>query len=376
MEIKTLSSFPGVPFNNALETFFDDYKIGEDIECYQLLFCPYGTGTSFGDLQQIKFKSRIVILNIMDSMIDRSDNLAIEEISKFCSNYPEQNFIIFSVHLDLQKQFDVPNLYLDSIIPTSYSEPLKRCEKKDLTNKWILLNADTKIHKVMAVCYLLSKDYHENGQITFNMEVPPLVRYNQYKNITKIPTYNLRSSFALGYSRFISKNFNRLKIRNFDLSDDRVANNYNVNLLPAYERVGLEIITGTMFFEKTPLLSEKEIQSVYAKNFPIYLNGVGIVDGIKNYLNIDTFDDIIDHSYDQIEDHFERLSVAIDKNQHLLDGSTNIKELWQDNQKRFEDNCDRLDSLMHDKVVQKTFNNQKIKKSLEHFNVSVKNKSK
>jgi hypothetical protein len=52
------------------------------------------------------------------------------------------------------------------------------------------------------------------------MDVPTLVKYDQYKNITKIPTYQLRSDFAKGYVRFKSKDFKHLKIRNFDYSND------------------------------------------------------------------------------------------------------------------------------------------------------------
>jgi len=369
MEVKTLSSFPGTPFNDTFETFLDTYNLSEDIECYQLLFCPYGTGTSFDNLYEINFQSKVVILNIMDLMIDKDDNVAIDEIKKFCEDHPEQNFIIFNLHLNLQNELKLSNLYLDTIIPTGFTEKLNHCEKKEISNKWLSLNSDTKLHKVMTVSYLLSKDYHENGNITFSVDIPPLVSYHKYKNITKIPE-TLRTEFSKGYERFKSRDFNLLKIRNFDRKDDRVANNYNVNLLPVYETIGVEIITGSMFFEKTPVLSEKELQSVYAKNFPIYINGPGVAKGINKLLDIDIFDDIIDHSYDDIEDHFERLAAAIDRNEHLLNGSTNIQELWLDNQKRFEDNCNRMDAFIHDKNHLQSFNHQKIQNALTHFEIS------
>jgi hypothetical protein len=373
MEVKTLSSFPGVPFTDTFETFFDEYTLSEDVECYQLLFCPYGTGSSFDDLNQINFQSRVVILNVMDLMIDNTDNTAIKELTQFCENHPEQDFIIFNFHLNLANEVKLPNLYLDTIIPTSYTERLTHCEKKDLRNAWLSLNSDTKVHKVMTVCYLLSKDYYDRGYITFNMNAATLVKYDQYKNITKIPTYQLRSDFAKGYVRFKSKDFKHLKIRNFDYSSDRVASNYNRNLLPVFEKIAVEIITGTMFFEKTPVLSEKEVQSVYAKNFPIYINGPGIVREIRKFMQIDMFDDIIDHSYDEIEDHFERMAAAIDRNEHLLNGSTNIRELWNDNRKRFEQNCQIMDDGLYDKTKQKIRNHEQIKRALNHFNVSFTN---
>ena len=125
-----------------------------------------------------------------------------------------------------------------------------------------------------------------------------------------------------------------------------------------------------MFFEQTPVLSEKEMQSVYANNFSIYINGVGMAREMKKFFGIDIFEDIVDHSYDEIEDHFERLAAAIDRNQHLLDGSTNIKELWNDNRERFEDNCNKMDSMIYDKTYQKIFNHERIKQSLKYFDVS------
>lgn len=373
MEIQTLSSFPGVPFNDTLETFFDTYEIGEDIECYQLLFCPYGHGTCFDDLYKIKFNSKIVILNVMDSMIDEIDNLAYNQIAEFCASHPEQKFIIFSFHLNLQSQFNIENLYLNTIISTNYSQKLIPCEKKEISNRWLVLNADTKFHRIMTVCYLLSKDYYKNGDITFTIDRPMVAKHHEYRNMEKIPLH-LRSDFAMGYVKFKNKDFNLLNISNFDRENDRVAKNYNENLRPVYETIGVEIVTGTMFFEKTPLLSEKEVQCVYGKNFPIYLNGVGIVKEIKNFMGIDTFDDIIDHSYDEIENPFERLAAAIDRNEKLLNGSTNIKELWYDNQKRFEDNCEIMNEGLNNESAQREFNHGKIKEALLHFGVSASKK--
>jgi hypothetical protein len=373
MEIKTLSSFPGVPFNDTFETFFDSYELDEEIECYQLVFSPYGDKNSFDDLYQINFKSRVVILNILDSIIDECDNIAIEELTEFCLAHPEQNFIVFNFHLGIRNQLELPNLYFDTILSANPVEKLNHCEKKEISNRWLSLNADTKLHRVMAVSYLLSKEYCENGDISFNMNSPTLVKYDQYKNITKIPN-ELKDNFSKGFKKFKSRDFNLLNIPNFDEKNERVANNYNVNLMPVYQNIGVEIITGTMFFEKNPLLTEKEIQSVYAKNFPIYINAPGMAREMKKLLDIDLFEDIIDHSYDEIDDHFERLAAAIDRNENLLNGSTNIQELWYDNQKRFEENCKKLDSIIYDKRSRKAFNHNKIKKALTHFQVSfVKN---
>jgi hypothetical protein len=375
MEIKTLSSIPGISFNQMLEIFFDEHEVDEDIECYQLVFCPYGYGTSFEDLNEINFQSRVVILNLIDTIIDIEDNTDIVGLTEFCENHPEQNFIISSPHFNLQRELnkrglDIPNLYLTNLAPTSIEEKWIHCEKKNLTNRWVSFNSSTKLHRVLAVCYLLSKDYHQNGAITFDMNSPIFVTHEQYKNIDKPPSYQLKSDLARGLVKFKSKDFNKLKLPKFNQEDLRVTYNYNTNLLPIYERIGLEIITGTTFFEGTPVLSEKEMQSVYGKNFPIYINGVGMAREMKNFFGVDVFEDVVDHSYDEIEDHFERLAAAFDRNQHLLNGSTNIRELWYDNQKRFEDNCVKMDNIVHDGEYQRLFNRQRIREALNHFNVT------
>lgn len=371
MKLETLSSFPGVPFNDTLQNFFDTYKVNEDIECYQLLFCPYGTKTSFKDLKKMKFNSRIVILNIMDLIIDENDNYAIDELTDFCSNYSEHKFIIFNFQLNIQDQLKIDNLYTDTIQSTDFAEKFIPCKKKNITNNWLSFNRDVKLHRVLTVCYLLSRDYYENGTITFKTNDSMISKHDDYKNIGKMSD-QFKDDFIRGSEIFKLKKFNKLIIRDFDTDTETVVNNYNVNLLPVYENIGIEIITGTSFFEKTPCLSEKEFQSFYGKTFPIYINGVGMAKEIKNFFDVDIFEDIIDHSYDTIEDHYERLSSAVNKNQKLLDGSTNIKELWFDNQKRFEENCNKVDSMLNDKEYQKISNYKKIKKALTHFNCSFK----
>ena len=378
MEVKTLSSFRsgGIPFNNTLEHFFNNYTTNEEVECYQLLFCPYGDGSSFEDLNNIEFKSKVVILNLADNIIDKFDNFDVASLTEFCNNHPEQNFIIFSWNIGFWRQFNLPNLYMDTILNSTLSEKLKPCKKKEISNRWLCLNSDTKLHKVMSVSYLLSKSYNYLGDISFNLDTPALVGPKDYKRITPIPDH-LKESFNAGYKLFKDRDFELLNISDFNRDTDTVGSNYNTKLMPTMEKVGVEIINGTMFFENTPGFSEKECQNLFAKNFPIYINGVGIVREIKEFFSgIDLFDDIIDHSYDEIEDHFERMAAAIDRNERLLDGSMNIQELWLDNQKRFDSNAELIADMMHNETTQNRINADKIKRALSHFNISVTKKSK
>lgn len=376
MEITTLSTLPGVEFNDSIEKFFDKYKLSEDVECYQLFFCPYGKGTSFDDLYKINFKSKIVILNVVDTIIDIDDNTAIKDLVKFCRDHPEQNFIISCPHLNLQRELTrrniiVPNLYLDQLLCTTYFGSFKRCEKKGIkANKWLSLNSGPRVHRILAISYLLSKDYADNGDFTFDLETELVKQPYQYKNLRKMPE-DLKNSFSEGYEKFKLGKFNRLDIPKFDYTTLSPAKNYNEIIAPICQSYGVEIITGTMFFEKTPVLSEKEMQSVWSGTFPIYINGAGMAREMKNLFGIDIFEDIVDHSYDEIENHYERMTAAIDRNQHLLDGSTNIHELWNDHKQRFDDNCEKMQTILCDGTYQNNYNFNHLKRAFTHFNVTV-----
>jgi hypothetical protein len=379
VKITSLSSAAGFPFNTALEDFFNTYEVDKDIECYELFFNPYGSrlniesdsgGSNFDDLYQIKFKSQIVILNIMDSIVDKDNNVAVDELLEFCSNHPENNFIVFTFHDMFIKQINIKNLYIDTIfsitLENSFTQKYKYFKKNIKSNEWLLLNSNMRLHRFMTIYYLLSKEYYKNGLISINLDY---LEDKDLKIKSKI-TKQVKDDFLKGKTRFENNEFNLLKIPPNRNDVNMPIENYNINLLPIYRKTGIEIITGTMFFNNDTCVGEKEIQNVFGKSFPIYITGCGMVKKMKDLFNIDTFDDIIDHSYDEVENPFERLTTAIDKNEKLLNGSTNIKELWSDNQKRFEDNRAKVNSSLRDATYQTHFNEERIKKSLNYFNVS------
>lgn len=375
VKIATLSSTKNFPFNTSLEDFFDTYNVDEDIECYQLYYSAFKCGTNFNDLCRIKFKSKIVILNIMDGIKDEIENIVNDQLIKFCLSNPENNFIIFLTQRGFINKIKIKNLYVDTMQSANFTERYKHCNKNIENNKWLLLSSVKRLHRIMAIYYLLSKEYYENGLISFNLNAYDLISSDIFKVKSKI-SEELKNNLSKGQERF--KQFKLLKLSPNIYHTDTPVDNYNIKLLPTYEKIGMEIILGTTFFETDSILGEKEIQNIYAKNFPIYINAYGAVKEFKKIFfdyNIDTFDDIIDHSYDKIQDPFERMVTAIDKNENLLNGSTNIRELWNDNRKRFEENCNKMDLALYDKTYQKNFNNKKIKKALNYFNVSCKYKS-
>jgi hypothetical protein len=413
MNIKTLS-FYGDENNycdDTFETFFDTYNLTEEIECYQVALPDDDGDESLSYLTQncpkYTFQTRVVILNIQSLILDRFGNIDMDGLIKFCEYHHDQEFIIFNPQINFKgitrkNSIGKTNLYMDTLnssflynIENNSSDEsihLNRgIQKKKISNQWLFLNSNAKLHKLITLCYLLSKDYYKNGLISMGNRTDHRTLVQDYyipqrfdkseilKNtsemhhdVSKISS-ELKDGIRKGYERIRSKDFNKLKT--VDLTYELKDAYYNDYLSPVYETTGVEIVAGVSSFEQFPIMSGKYFRSVYAKHFPIYINGIGMVKWMEDVFGLDMFRDIVDHSYDEITDHFERLTAAIDRNAHLLDGSTNIHELWHDNKKRFEDNCEKMDKFIQDEDHRRTFNHEKIKKALTHFGISVVNKS-
>jgi hypothetical protein len=206
---------------------------------------------------------------------------------------------------------------------------------------------------------LLSKKYYKNGYVSYEAEDQSCI------DLDKLP-FEIRKDYLKGYRRLKARQYRRLNIPQFN---GETLSNYHLNLLPIYKKIAVEIVTGTMFFQPLPIFGEKEIQTIYGKNFPIFINSAGAVNELKTFYDLDLFDDIVNHEYDSIKDPFVRIKIAVDSNKKLLNGSINLKELWLDNQTRFIENCKKFDEILYNHNYQKNHNEKKIMQALNHFNI-------
>jgi len=91
--------------------------------------------------------------------------------------------------------------------------------------------------------------------------------------------------------------------------DDTNHNDRTTNHI-AYTDACLNIITETRSKNSTPQLTEKSLKPILSGQFFIMIGSSGLIQHMR-VIGFDTFDDIIDHSYDNIEDERERISTAI-----------------------------------------------------------------
>ena len=149
--------------------------------------------------------------------------------------------------------------------------------------------------------------------------------------------------------------FQKFKSSTLLLNDDfQIYDNYNNdnvsnfrNKLSNYYRdTFVEIISETSYTEYCFNLTEKTLNSVYGASFPILLCSKGSVQFLRQ-MGLDMFDDIVDHSYDTIDDPAIRLETAITKNLKLLTDNARTKQLWTQNLDRFKNNIDFCQKRMY-----------------------------
>ena len=112
------------------------------------------------------------------------------------------------------------------------------------------------------------------------------------------------------------------------------AANFNNKLSKYYKETFIEIINETSYVEQCFVTSEKTTNSIIGCCFPIWLSSPGTVKFYRE-IGMDVFDDIIDHSYDTIDNPIDRMNAAITRNKALLTNPDAVKSLWKQNTVRF-----------------------------------------
>jgi hypothetical protein len=346
----------------------------DDYECYYLAYGPPGTSPPWTSYEELDFQytKSLVIWVVVDLLLGNHEyNIyagdtkphGLVGLEAICRKHPGQQFVLFAEHHDMQRLCEVDNLKIISLPPnyscydkTQYSYKHGYLTKQPLTKPWAAFINGPVWHRVAAASYMLSMDLDKIGYLFISDRI--IDRSNQFGHIDHFLKYKVSPEMWKqldgGFQRLKSKNFNRARTTDYIVYNERNISNYNDNLLPYYDQVKVEIITGTMFGEPTPHINEKEMQGIYGCNFILFLNTPGTVEWLRQQ-GFDVFDDVVNHAYNDIVDPSERLIRAFEDNIHLLDGTTNLDELWNARRERFVQNCmlaDRLNETMNLEAIE------------------------
>lgn len=296
-----------------------------------------------------EIKSDLIVLGIKDHLTSGNFNYwkedlpsIVDYVDSMFDFYKEKKFILFTSVENLHLYINRPNVKIipwggDIVNHKKEYQSLDPVFNKNLdsTKTFLSLNRNKRSHRAMLVSLLHGLGINEQGLIScmFKDSIDDLFEYTEWKVSDK---------------KIYEKGFEILKSRTLDLNDNveiyQNNNNDNVSnfknkLLNYYKNTFVEIITETSFTEACFNLTEKTLHSVYGCCFPILLCSKGSVQFLRD-MGLDVFDDIIDHSYDDIEDPAKRLESAILNNKDLLTNNERTKKLWIENQQRFQNNVD------------------------------------
>lgn len=124
--------------------------------------------------------------------------------------------------------------------------------------------------------------------------------------------------------------------------DELVAYTETTNTLPwknflgdMHRKSGITFIAESVKFDKCTFFTEKTVYSVLAYNFPLWIGGGYAQADLWEKIGFDTFNDVIDHSYQYEESLFDRIYLAFKLNLELIKDYNKIKELRKLHMPRF-----------------------------------------
>ena len=314
-------------------------------------------------------KTDLVILGIKDHLTSTDFNPwtdikpdLIKYLDTMFDYYPDKHFIIFTSLENLDYYITNPRV---KIIPwggdlTNFKAEYEKLEPLKTKNfnsnyNYLSLNRNARHHRTMLVSLLYGLQLDNTGLIS-----------GMFKNsVHAIPSKHTHWQFnnkQQEIKNLVDTGFRKFKTTPLTLDDDKETKgsypesantvNFQQNLINYYRDTFVEIITETSCTEKCFNLTEKTLNSIYGKSFPILISSQGIVAFLRT-MGMDVFDDIVDHSYDTIENPIDRIYQAVASNKELLTDNNKVKELWKLNEHRFIKNIDFAKTKLYNFYTQR-----------------------
>ena len=321
-------------------------------------------------LNHVRFEKPLVILGIKD-LLDNwqefnwwqdSQQIIPHKISAIAAANPDKQFVIFTSLENLNLEIKQPNMW---IVPwggdivnakNDYLNLAPVFDKNFNSDKhFICLNRHARDHRVITLSYLLGTGIADFGYISclWNQAkadiVLPRDLFDRVSWEFDEPRHTMHKNILIkGYSQLsqISQQHAddwEIYRKHRGLDNDN-ASNFDKDLRPKYRNSFVEIVSESSFCAPSFNVTEKTANAFYACNFPILLGGSGIVQHMRD-TGLDVFDDVIDHSYDSVQNPFDRIFSAIDRNRRLLLDGDWAKSQWQRCQSRFHTNLSQIKNI-------------------------------
>lgn len=311
-------------------------------------------------------QNNLVVIGIKDHLTSSDFNPWLDNkpdivtyIEEMFDYYSDKKFIVFTTMENLDLYIQNPRVTLipwggDIVNHKSSYEKLDVPIEKDFssTTSFLSLNRSARHHRIILVSLLFGLGLDKHGLISCMFK-------DSVSNVLATTKWLLPDK---DFEELVITGFKELQNTTLSINDDRETNgnatnanvgNFTGSLINYYKKTFVEIIAETSCTEKAFNLTEKTLHSIYGQCFPIVISSPGTVKFLRE-MGMDVFDDIVDHSYDSIENPAERIYAALTLNKVLLTDVERTKELWAANRERFLKNIDFAKTTMYNFYTNRT----------------------
>jgi len=112
-----------------------------------------------------------------------------------------------------------------------------------------------------------------------------------------------------------------------------------------FENSYFNIVTETFFDSPEIHITEKSFKPFCAYQFPLILASKHHIKKFKEIYDFDFFDDVINHDYDNISNHRDRLFKFVEEVKRIQENKDFFITFYNNNQKRFEENFNKMKNM-------------------------------
>ena len=260
-------------------------------------------------------------------------------------HHKDKEFILLTSMENLSAYIQEPNVV---IVPwggdiSNHIEKYKTIEpviEKDFESPYtyLSLNRHDRNHRLHLISLLLGLGIADKGLIScmFKDHTGGAIDNNRWRFDKE--QEDIKTLFQQGYNRISNYNFPiQDSYEIYGVAQNDNVGNFNRNLRKYYRETFVEFIAETSYTEKCFNLTEKTANAILGCCYPIWISSKGTVEFLRS-VGFDVFDDVVNHTYDTIENPIDRLHRAVADNLELLTNKERTQRLWQEDRGRFLNN--------------------------------------
>jgi hypothetical protein len=181
--------------------------------------------------------------------------------------------------------------------------------KNSFIPRFLCLNGRPDWHRYYVLQRLYDKKFLENNFISF---------LNRYENFKKTVSIDKFLNVYPGDPIFVKNIIENETTLILDRNNDQIHENDRTHESYIYEQTAISLVTETYADSNRGLfITEKSYKPIANCHFQIWIAQPGMVKFFRQ-MGFDMFDDIIDNSYDDIDDDIERFEAALDSLEKFL----------------------------------------------------------